>query len=456
MTRLFGTDGIRGIANRYPITAEVGTRLGRAVGGYCRRENVSPSVVIGGDTRDSGQMLAFATAAGVLAGGGKAYMTGVLPTPGVAYLVRYFQAGAGIVLSASHNPHEYNGFKLFSSHGFKLSDEEETWIENMILAPEKQPENGPVGRAEMREDGWRLYMDFLAETVPRQQPFKGMKLVIDCANGATFQVAPMLFERLGATVTTLFAKPDGKNINRECGSQHPETLQEQVARSGASAGLAFDGDGDRLIAVDEKGTVLSGDQIIAICARNLKEEKRLNNDVVVSTVMSNMGLRFALQDMGVRHLTTAVGDRYVMEAMRKNGAVLGGEDSGHIIFMDHHTTGDGILSALHLLSAMLRSNRPLSELARSMSIFPQALINVQVDRKPEMGTVPEITAVIHRVEQALGDTGRVLVRYSGTEPLCRVMVEGKKREEVKQYAQEIADTIEKLLSYSNSSDSSAG
>lgn len=445
MTRLFGTDGIRGIANRYPITPEVGVRLGRAVAKYCRRGNKGPSVVIGGDTRRSGQMLAFAVAAGVLSAGGKTYMAGVLPTPGIAYLVRHFRAGAGIVLSASHNPQEYNGFKLFSADGYKLSDEEEERIEEMIRAPEKQFKEDVPGRAETREDGWRLYMGFLEKTLPGGRPLKGMRLVLDCANGATFQVAPKLFEDLGATVKTLFAEPDGKNINKECGSQHPEALQEEVLRTGAAAGLAFDGDGDRLVAVDETGTVLSGDQIIALCARDLKEQGRLKNGLVVSTVMSNMGLRFALQDMGIEHIATRVGDRSVMEAMKEKGAVLGGEDSGHIIFMEHHTTGDGMLSALQLLSAQIRSGKPLSELARAMTIFPQVLINVSVSRKPDLGSIPEVKAVLQRVEQALGDRGRVLVRYSGTEPVCRVMVEGETGEELQRYAQEIADTIRQLL-----------
>ena len=445
MTRLFGTDGIRGIANRHPITPELGVHLGRAVVEYCRQGSREPSVVIGRDTRSSGQMLSFAVAAGVLSAGGRIYMAGVVPTPGVAYLVRHFRAGAGVVLSASHNPHEYNGFKLFSADGFKLSDQEEDRIEEMIRTPEKSRKNRPPGRAETREDGWRLYMGFLEKTIPGGQPLKGMKLVLDCANGATFQVAPSLFKRLGATVRTLFAEPDGKNINFGCGSQHPEAAQEEVVRSGASAGLAFDGDGDRLVVVDETGAVLSGDQIIAVCAGDLKEQGRLKNDVVVSTVMSNMGLRFALQGMGVEPVTTAVGDRSVMEAMRENGAVLGGEDSGHIIFLDHHTTGDGILSALQLLSTRLRSGKPLSQLASTMTIFPQALINVPVSRKPDLGSIPEIGAVIQQVEQALGDRGRVLVRYSGTEPLCRVMVEGEDREEVERSAQAIADTIRQKL-----------
>lgn len=445
MTRLFGTDGIRGIANKYPVTPEIGVSLGRAVVGYCRRENTHPSVVIGGDTRSSVQMLSFAVAAGVLSAGGKAFMAGVLPTPGIAYLVRHYGAGAGVVLSASHNPQEYNGFKLFSSHGYKLSEEDEDWIERMILTPGKQDDEIAPGEAETLEDGVERYMDFLGKTLPESQPFKGMRLVLDCANGAAFQVAPSLFDRLGAIVKTLFAEPNGKNINEACGSQHPEKLREEVLRSKASAGLAFDGDGDRLVAVDEQGNVLTGDHVVAVCAADLNGQGRLKNSLVVTTVMSNMGLRFALQDMGVAHVTTAVGDRSVMEAMRKDGAVLGGEESGHIIFRDHHTTGDGILSALQLLAALRRSGKPLSELARAMTVFPQTLINVPVNRKPDMDTIPEISAIIRRVENSLGERGRVLVRYSGTEPLCRVMVEGEEKTEVDNYARQIADTIGREL-----------
>jgi len=445
MTRLFGTDGIRGIANKYPITPEIGVSLGRAVVGYCRRENTQPSVVIGGDTRSSFQMLSFAVAAGVLSAGGKAFMAGVLPTPGIAYLVRHYGAGAGVVLSASHNPQEYNGFKLFSSHGYKLSEEDEDWIERMIRTPGKQGDEIAPGEAETLEDGVERYMNFLGKTAPEGHPFKGMRLVLDCANGAAFQVAPRLFDRLGATVKTLFAEPNGKNINEACGSQHPEKLREEVLSSKASAGLAFDGDGDRLVAVDEQGNVLSGDHVVAVCAADLNEQGRLKNSLVVTTVMSNMGLRFALQDMGVAHVTTAVGDRSVMEAMRKNGAVLGGEESGHIIFRDHHTTGDGILSALQLLAALRRSGKPLSELARAMTVFPQTLINVPVNRKPDIDTIPEISATIRRVENSLGERGRVLVRYSGTEPFCRVMVEGEEKTDVDNYARQIADTIGRVL-----------
>ena len=445
MTKLFGTDGIRGIANRFPVTPEVGTDLGRAVVDYCRRNERPPLVVVGRDTRISGEMLAFGVAAGVLSAGGEVLFAGPIPTPGVAYLVRHFKAGAGVVLSASHNPSEYNGFKLFSAAGFKLSDHEEERIEETMLSREQHLAEEDMGRVETREDAWRLYMGFLENTVAAGKPLKGMRLVIDCANGAAFRVAPELFRRLGAAVKVLFADPDGKNINDQCGSQHPETLQQEVLNTGPRAGLAFDGDGDRLVAVDEKGAVLSGDQIIAVCARDLKEQGRLKNDLVVSTVMSNMGLRVALEEMGVQQATTRVGDRYVMEAMKEKGAVLGGEDSGHLIFLDHHTTGDGILSGLQLLAALLRSQKPLSELGRCMAVFPQVLMNVRVREKPEIVSVPEVGRVIRRVETTLGDRGRVLVRYSGTEPLCRVMVEGENREEVERYAAEIAETIRQAI-----------
>jgi phosphoglucosamine mutase len=441
MTRPFGTDGIRGVANRYPITPEIGTNLGRAVVEYCRREGAECSVVIGRDTRRSGQMLASAVAAGVLSAGGTALMAGVMPTPGVAYLVRHVRGGAGIVLSASHNPQEYNGFKLFSAHGFKLSDKDEDWIEELILSPAKQPEAIAPRCAEILEEGEQEYIHFLEQTVPGNHPLKGMRLVIDCANGATFRVAPKLFERLGAVVTALFKTPDGKNINDECGSQHPEALRQAVLQSGATAGLAFDGDGDRLVVVDEKGAVLSGDQVIAVCAADLKAQGILKNDLVVATVMSNMGLSFALKNRGISLFTTAVGDRSVMEGMKTRGAVLGGEDSGHIIFMDHHTTGDGILSALQILLAHRRSGKPFSELAAFMTIFPQSLINVPVQSKPDLAAVPEINAAIRRAEASLGDRGRVLVRYSGTEPVCRVMVEGKEKTDVEKHAREIAHAI---------------
>jgi phosphoglucosamine mutase len=456
MNRLFGTDGIRGIANTYPITPEMGIRLGRAVVHRCRQSGAPCSAVIGRDTRDSGQMLALAVASGVLSSGGKAYMVGQVPTPGVAYLTRSFQAGMGIVISASHNPHAYNGFKLFSSEGFKLSEDEETGIEERIHASETEPAGTRPGRAEFAEEAWLQCVEYLERTFPAHLTLKGTRLVLDCANGSSFRVAPALFQKLGATAVTLSARPDGRNINDHCGSQYPEAVREEVLRSGGQAGLAFDGDGDRLVAVDEKGSILTGDQILAICAGMLKGQDALENNLVVSTVMSNMGLGFALKEMGIQLATTGVGDRRVMEAMKERKAVLGGEESGHLIFLNHHTTGDGILSALQLLSAMQWFDRPLSELGGMMTVFPQALRNVPVRERRELSAVPGLLEMIREVEEALAPRGRVLVRYSGTEPLCRVMVEGEKGDEVKRYAGEIADVIEEALGYSNSSDSSAG
>ncbi|MFZ0447654.1 MAG: phosphoglucosamine mutase [Desulfatiglandaceae bacterium] len=456
MSNLFGTDGIRGIANAYPITPEVGVRLGRAVVRRCRRKGTPCSAVIGRDTRASGQMLALAVASGVLSAGGNAYMVGQVPTPGVAYLTRSFRAGMGIVISASHNPHEYNGFKLFSSKGFKLSEDEETGIEERIHASEAPHSETHPGRAEFPKETWRQCVGYLERSFPDHLTLKGTKLVLDCANGAAFQVAPALFERLGATAVILSSVPDGININDHCGSQYPEAVREEVLKTGAQAGLAFDGDGDRLVAVDEKGSIFTGDQILAICAGMLKGQDALQNNLVVSTIMSNMGLGFALREMGIQLATTGVGDRHVMEAMKERKAIVGGEESGHIIFLNHHTTGDGILSALQLLSAMQWFDKPLSELGRMMTVFPQALLNVPVREKREFAAVPGLPEVIRHVEEALGSRGRVVVRYSGTEPLCRVMVEGENKDDVERYAEEIAGVIGQALSYSNSSDSSAG
>jgi phosphoglucosamine mutase len=456
MNKLFGTDGIRGIANAYPITPEVGVALGRAVVHHCGQKGGPRSAVIGRDTRGSGQMLALAVASGILSAGGDTHMVGQIPTPGLAFLTRSFRAGMGIVISASHNPHEYNGFKLFSSEGFKLSEDEERGIEKRIHSSETPPAGIPPGRAKFPEKAWQPYAEYLEKTFPDSLKLKGINLVLDCANGAVFQVAPALFERLGAATVILSAEPDGRNINDHCGSQYPEVLREEVLKTGAQAGLAFDGDGDRLVAVDEKGTTFTGDQLLAICAGMLKGQDGLKNNLVVSTIMSNMGLGFALKEMGIQLATAGVGDRHVMEAMKKRGAILGGEESGHIIFLNHHTTGDGILSALQLLSAMQWFDKPLSELGRMMTVFPQALLNVPVREKREFSAVPGLPDRIRQVEEALGSRGRVVVRYSGTEPLCRVMVEGENREDVERYADEIAGVIGEALSYSNSSDSSVG
>ncbi|UCF57868.1 MAG: phosphoglucosamine mutase, partial [Deltaproteobacteria bacterium] len=293
--------------------------------------------------------------------------------------------------------------------------------------------------------GGERYLSFLQHTLPKESTFKDMKIVLDCANGATYRVAPVLFERMGAEVESLFVTPDGKNINQDCGSQHPETLFANVLEKGADLGLAFDGDGDRLIAVDEKGNVLTGDQVLIICAKTLKDRGQLKNNLVVSTVMSNMGFRVALKDLGIEHISTKVGDRYVLEEMRSRKAILGGEESGHIIFLQHHTTGDGLLSALQLVSAVQASDQSLSHVSSLMTLFPQVLVNVPVKIKPEISSVPELVEALQKVETSLGQRGRVLLRYSGTEPVCRVMVEGERQEEIDEYARQIAEVIKQQL-----------
>lgn len=447
MGRLFGTDGIRGTANREPITAETALRLGRAVVHYCRIRQLPPRIVIGRDTRISGPMLEQALVAGVLSMGAEALLVGELPTPAVAFMTREEKAGAGIVLSASHNPYTDNGFKIFSNLGYKLSGRDEEIMEALLTGDGTLPgSHGPeIGRVKYLDRAADKYTGFLLDTLHEERPFDGMKIVLDCSNGAASRVAPMLFRKLGARAESLFISPDGKNINQDCGSQHPEKLRARVMETGAGLGLAFDGDADRLIAVDHRGNILTGDQIMMICAVMLKDQDKLEKDLVVTTVMSNMGFIVALKEHGIRHIATQVGDRRVMEAMRARGAVLGGEDSGHIIFSRYHTTGDGLLSALQLLRAVRISGRPLADLAQLMKLFPQVLINVKVREKPEIASIPEIGRVIEQVEKDLGDKGRVLVRYSGTEPVCRVMVEGEDPETTRRQAEEIAGAIQKRL-----------
>jgi phosphoglucosamine mutase len=377
-----------------------------------------------------------------------AILVGVIPTPGIAFLTSSMRVDAGIVISASHNPFQDNGIKIFSGDGFKLPDEKELAIEEMIFANNMQklhPSPSELGKAYRMDDARGRYIVFLKHSFPREYTLEGTKIVLDCAHGATYRVAPDTFFELGAEVTTLFDDPDGKNINDRCGSQHPEMLAAEVLKKGADVGFAFDGDGDRLIAVDEKGQVLTGDQIIAICANVMKKDGALTNNLVVRTVMSNIGLSVALQKIQAESVMTKVGDRYVLEEMQAKGSALGGEDSGHIIFLQHHTTGDGILTALQVLSAMKKEGKPLSELAKIMKVFPQSLINVDTKSRPEISTVPEIVSTIKLVEQKLGDRGRVLVRYSGTQNMCRVMVEGPTKEETLEYCKQIADVVRERL-----------
>ena len=446
MPRLFGTDGIRGVANQHPMTPEMAVKVGRAVAA-CFACNDPASVVIGHDTRRSAAMIESALISGACSQKSNVIPLGVLPTPGVAYLTSVLGGCAGIVVSASHNPYTDNGIKVFDGSGRKLSVEQEQKLETLIendagAGLTASPETGTIRPAMNAPE---RYMDYLSQALPDDVRFDGLRVVLDCANGATFLVAPMLFARLGAAVEVLFAAPDGRNINDGCGSQHPETLAAAVRKSQADVGLAFDGDGDRLIAVDETGAVLTGDQILAICARFMKMRGMLKGNTVVSTVMSNMGLSIALQEMNISHVVTDVGDRHVTEAMRSSGAVLGGEDSGHTVFLDHHTTGDGMLTGLKLLEVMVGEEKPLSALKDVMQVFPQVLISVDIGSKPELESVPEIAAAIADAEKSLKGKGRVLVRYSGTQPQCRVMVEGPTEQLTRRYCRQIAETIRKNI-----------
>jgi phosphoglucosamine mutase len=444
MKKLFGTDGIRGLANEYPMTAELALRVGKAVATYFAGTGDDSKFIIGKDTRLSGDMLESAIVAGICAAGGKAYLTGAIPTPGVAFITSSLNAAAGIVISASHNPYHDNGIKIFKGDGFKLSDEAEAEIEGLILeesAAVSRIAARNLGTARRYRQAEAAYMAFLKDTLPEGEPFQDLKIVLDCSNGATYRIAPELFAALGADIEALGVQPDGVNINDHCGSEHPEMLMQQVAKSGAAIGLAFDGDGDRLIAVDETGKVLTGDHILAICARYIKQKGKLRNNRVVSTVMSNLGFGVALKAMKIDHEIAQVGDRYVVERMIATGSVIGGEDSGHMIFADYHSTGDGILTALRLIEAMLSDDKPLSELSNIMTVYPQVLMNVKVNHKPPIETVPQVIEAIQSVENELGEKGRVLVRYSGTQPLCRVMVEGSDEGITRRFCKQIADII---------------
>ncbi len=448
MGQLFGTDGIRGAANAFPLVPSFIALIGQAVAHMLGNAKPGGTIIVGTDTRESGDMIEAAITAGICAQGMDVVRTGILPTPGVAYLAAEMsRAVGGIVISASHNPHYDNGIKVFDKNGYKLSDEMETRIEKMIgedIIPKDQSSQ-PIGRIKTMPEADTKYLSFLQEKFSEDCDARSVKMVIDCANGATSGIAPLLFDTLGIEVSALFIRPDGKNINDQCGSEHPMILSEKVVEVGADIGVAFDGDGDRLIAVDETGRALTGDQILAILAKDYKTQNRLNNNILVSTVMSNLGLGLALHALAIDHQTADVGDRRVMEKMRASGAVLGGEDSGHIILLDHHTTGDGLLSALKLLEVMVRSGRSLSELARIMTVAPQVLINVPVASKPDLATIEPIQKVIAKVETEMKDKGRVLVRYSGTQSLCRVMVEGTAEDVTNRYCNEIADVVAKTL-----------
>jgi len=430
MGKLFGTDGIRGRANEWPMTPEMSLLVGRAVGYLFRNKEGRHRVLIGKDTRLSGYLLENALASGLCSVGAEALLVGPLPTPAIAFLTTDMRCDAGVMISASHNPYYDNGIKIFGRDGFKLSDELEDQIEDMVLnktIADFRVKDAEIGRAYRIEDAQGRYIVHLKNTFPRQLTLEGLTIVLDCAHGAAYRVAPAVFEELGAKVIKLGVSPNGININDGCGALYPGLVSEAVREHGADLGIALDGDGDRVIVVDEKGEIVDGDQIMAICAQEMKEAGTLRGNAVVATVMSNMGLEKALEKMGLRLIRTKVGDRFVVEEMRRGGYNLGGEQSGHIIFLDHATTGDGILAALQLLAVMKKRGKPLSELARLMEKFPQVLVNVKVREKKPPEEIPGLAELVARIEKELGNQGRVLIRPSGTEPKYRVMIEGTRK-----------------------------
>ncbi|MGY4691723.1 phosphoglucosamine mutase [Salibacterium sp. K-3] len=444
MSKIFGTDGVRGIANT-ELTPELAFRLGRSGGYYLTKDMDHPKVLIGRDTRISGEMLEGALVAGLLSVGVEVMRLGVISTPGVAYLTKAVSAHAGVMISASHNPVADNGIKFFGPDGFKLSEAQEQDIEALLESDEELPrptaEN--VGVVNDYFEGGQKYLQFLKQTVT--EDFSGLHIALDCANGSASSLGPHLFADLDADISTIGNNPNGVNINVDVGSTNPETLVSFVKEKGADVGLAFDGDADRLIAVDEKGQIVDGDKIIYICAKYLKQEMLLADHTVVTTVMSNLGLYKALEKLGIETKKTAVGDRYVMEEMRQGGYSLGGEQSGHIIFLDHVTTGDGMLTALQLVDIMKASGKPLSELAGEMEKFPQTLVNVPVVNKDEIHTNPHVNEAIERVEEEMDGSGRILVRPSGTESLVRVMAEAETKELCDKYVQEVADVVKQYM-----------
>jgi phosphoglucosamine mutase len=449
--KLFGTDGIRGIANQDPMTAEMALRLGRAVARRFRHPGRPGRIVIGKDTRLSGYMLESALQAGIVSAGANVMLVGPLPTPGIAFITSSMRADAGVVISASHNPYQDNGIKLFAADGFKLADDVEAELERQMEIASGAPgmsgaARDEIGRAYRIDDAAGRYLQFLKNVFPKELTLDGMKIVVDCANGAAYQVAPQLFEELGADVVAIGVEPNGRNINDKCGATSPEGMAAEVLRQGAALGIALDGDADRLILADDKGQIVDGDQVMAVLATRMLAEDKLPGRTVVTTVMSNLGLERALADRGGKMVRTAVGDRYVVETMRERGLIFGGEQSGHIVFLEHATTGDGTLAALLVLAVMIKEGRPLSELAATAMVrYPQVLINFSVARKCPFNELAGVTKAITRLEGELGAEGRVVVRYSGTESKARVMIEGTNQAAIRAQAEELVRVIQQAL-----------
>ncbi len=448
MRKLFGTDGVRGVANLEPMTSETAMQLGRAAAHLFMRRAGRHQIVIGKDTRVSGYMLESALTSGICSMGVDVLLVGPMPTPAIAFLTRSLRADAGVMISASHNPYQDNGIKFFSSEGLKLPDELEARIEELIVSKEiahLRPTADAIGKAYRIDDAAGRYIEFVKQLLPKNLDFQGIKLVVDCANGAAYSVAPTVLRELGAKIEVIGNKPDGMNINAGCGAVHPELLRKTVLEQGADIGIALDGDADRAIFVCEQGKVVDGDHIMAAMALDLHRSGQLAKETIVGTVMSNFGLELAMNQAGIRLVRTAVGDRYLLERMIADGYNFGGEQSGHFIFLDHNTTGDGLISALQVLSLMKRTAKPLSELTKVMKAVPQILLNVKVSKKPELDKVPDLQDAIEASERRLNGSGRVLVRYSGTEPLLRIMVEGEREAIIREEADRLAQVVTKHL-----------
>ncbi len=450
--RIFGTDGVRGIANQAPMTSEIAMAIGRATAYslFEKRKSAGhvPKVVIGKDTRLSGYMIENALAAGFCSMGAQVFLVGPLPTPGIAFITRSMRADVGVVVSASHNLYHYNGIKIFDRYGYKLPDSKENEIEQLIGSDELErfrPTMDSIGRAKRIDDAIGRYIVYIKDTFPQELNLEDIRVVLDCANGAAYKVGPIVFQELGAEVFPIHCSPNGRNINDQCGAVYPGAMAKAVHEHRAEIGIALDGDADRVILADENGEIVDGDQVLAICALQMLSEGTLKKNTVVVTPMSNMGVIAALRRAGGNVVEAKVGDRYIVEAMRKQGYNLGGEQSGHVVFLDHNTTGDGMMAALKVLSIMKKTGKKLSELKRQIDLFPQVLESVFVREKEDFNQFPRIVEAISKVQSALGDNGRVVVRYSGTEPLARVMVEGEDSGLIAQYAREICHSIQAHL-----------
>jgi phosphoglucosamine mutase len=446
--KLFGTDGVRGVANVPPMTAELALKLGRAVAYLFRYKGRPGRIVVGKDTRLSCYMFETALTAGICSVGADCWLCGPLPTPGIAHITSSMRADAGVVISASHNPFQDNGIKVFAGDGFKLPDATEAELESLMEEDRIAPalaQGEAMGRTRRIDDAQGRYVAFLKSTFPKELSLDGLRLVVDCANGAAYKVAPAVFTELGAKVIPIGVQPNGRNINADCGALHPEQVQAAVVEHDAHMGIALDGDADRVIVVDEKGQIVDGDAVMAIIAKRMIKQRTLHSDTLVVTVMSNLGLERCIEEAGGRLVRTAVGDRYVVDEMRRNGFNLGGEQSGHLVFLDYMTTGDGVVGALRILEAMLREERPVSELAGVMTRYPQVLVNIAVADKRPLDQLPSVEKLIGDTERRLAGEGRVLVRYSGTESKARVMVEGPSEETTRAAAEQIAAELQRAL-----------